>query len=393
MMCRRMRTVQLTGALLASLSPAGAGAAQAPAAVSPAGAGAYPVAARDDDARMHRLAAGVYAIVHEDATTTWPDGVTEWPHGNTGVVVGDDAVLVVDAAYLPSRARADIALIRRVTTKPVRYLVNTHWHGDHTHGNGVYQDSFPGIAIIGQTANRDWIATNLDRYPRIVGAGAPGGSGKQATIDRYAAWLAAGRDSAGRTLAPAERASLAENIRRRRLEISDFATIRNVPPSVLFDTRMVLYLGERRVEVENRGRANSPADVTIYLPAERIMFTGDIVVYPVPFVGASHPLPWIDVLQAVERTPITTLVPGHGPPMADLRYVALVRELFEATRDRVRSKMRQGALQADIIKQVDLADFRARFLALPHPQVAGWWDGTPAALVERMHQCVQGYRC
>ena len=367
--------------------------AAARAQASPAAATSYPIAARDADARMHQLAPGVYAIVHDDATTTWPDGVTEWPHGNTGVIVGDDGVLVVDATYLPSRARADIALIRAVTPKPVRYLVNTHWHGDHTHGNGVYQDEFPGVAIVGQTANRDWIATNLDRYPRIVAAGAAGGTDKQATIVRYAAWLAAGRDSAGRALTAAERASLSENIRRRRLEITDFATIRNVPPAALFDTRMVLYLGERRVELENRGRANSPADVTVYLPAERIMFVGDIVVYPVPFVGASHPLPWIDVLQSIERTPLTTLVPGHGPPMGDLGYVTLVRELFVAARDRVRSAMRRGTLQADIVKQVDLADFRSRFLSLPHPHVAGWWDGTPAVLVERMHQCVQGYRC
>ena len=380
--------------LTAVLASPGALAGQSP--IADGRGAAYPVVARDADARMHRLAADVYAIVHDDATTTWPNGVTEWPHGNTGVVVGDDAVLVVDATYLPSRARADIALIRKVTTKPVRYLVNTHWHGDHTHGNGVYQDSFPGLVLLGQTANRDWIATNLDRYPRIVAAGAAGpssGSDKQATIDRYAGWLASGRDSAGRALTAGQRASLTENIRRRRLEISDFATIRNVPPAVLFETKMVLHLGGRRVELENRGRANSPADVTVYLPAERIMFTGDIVVYPVPFVGASHPLPWIDVLQAIERTPLATLVPGHGPPMQDLQYVGLLRELFEATRDRVRSAMRQGTLMADIVKQVELTDFRARFLALPHPHVAEWWDGTPPALVERMHQCVQGYRC
>jgi glyoxylase-like metal-dependent hydrolase (beta-lactamase superfamily II) len=353
----------------------------------------WPIAARDADARMHRLAPDVYAIIHDDATTAWPSGVTEWPHGNTGVIVGDDAVLVVDAAYLPSRARADIALIRKVTAKPVRYLVNTHWHGDHTHGNGVYQDSFPGLVILGQTANRDWIATNLDRYPAIVGKGPGGGSDKQATIDRYASWLAARRDSAGRPLDAAQRASLTDNLRRRRLEISDFRTIRNVPPTVLFESKMVIYLGERRVEMENRGRANSPADVTVHLPAERIMFVGDIVVYPVPYVGASHPLPWIDVLQAIERTPITTLVPGHGPPLADMSYVRLVRELFEATRDRVRSAMRQGVLQADIVKQTDLADLRARFMRLPHPLVAGEWEGTPEVLVERMHQCVQGYRC
>src|SRR5919205_1021909 len=104
--------------------------------------------AGDGGARVERVGDGVYAIIHDDATTEWPSGVTDWPHGNTGVVVGDDGVLVVDATYLPSRARADIALIRRLTDRPVRYLVNTHWHMDHTHGNEAYRDSFPGVIIV-----------------------------------------------------------------------------------------------------------------------------------------------------------------------------------------------------------------------------------------------------
>jgi glyoxylase-like metal-dependent hydrolase (beta-lactamase superfamily II) len=358
-----------------------------------AGQPGFPIVARDADARMHRLAPDVYVIVHDDATTAWPSGATEWPHGNTGVIVGDDGVLVVDAAYLPSRARADIALIRQVSREPVRYLVNTHWHGDHTHGNGVYRDSFPEVRIVSQAANREWIRTNLDRYPRIVGKGPGGGSEKHATVERLAALLAAGRDSSGRALTATERGSLAENVRRRRIEIADFATIRNVVPDVLFDESMVVYLGERRVELRNRGRANSPADVTVSVPDEGVLFTGDIVVFPVPFVGASHPLPWIDVLRDIEREGVRTLVPGHGPAMADLGYVTLLRELFEAARDRVNTAQRAGTLQADIVRQVDLSDFRQRFLALGHPHVAEWWDGTPAILVERMHQCVQGYRC
>jgi hypothetical protein len=73
---------------------------------------------RDSTARVERLAGGVYTIIHDDATD-------QWPHSKPGVVVYDDGVLVVDATYLPSRAPADIALIRALSDKPVRYLVNT----------------------------------------------------------------------------------------------------------------------------------------------------------------------------------------------------------------------------------------------------------------------------
>ena len=349
------------------------------------------VIAQDDGARVERLAEGVYAIIHDDATQDWPSGVTEWPHGNSGLIVGNDFALVIDAGYLPSRARSDITLIRRVTDKPVRFLVNTHWHGDHTHGNAEYLKEFPGLSIIGQEANRDWIATNQARYPRLVDAG---GGGKQATLTRLKSLLAAGQDSAGRRFTAAESRSLASNIRARELELEGLRAVDVAPPNVLFAERMVVELGGRRVVLENRGRANSPADVTAYVPQERILFTGDILVYPVPYVGASHPLPWIDVLKALESTPTTWLVPGHGPAMSDQAYLRLVRELFEATRDRVRAAMVEGRALDDIVRSVDLSDFRARFLrSVPEPRLAGYWEGTPAVLVERMHQCVQGYRC
>ena len=72
-------------------------------------------------ARLERIADGVYAIIHDAADE-------QFPSGNTGVVIGDDGVLVIDATYLPSHAKGDIALIRSLTDKPVRYLVITHLH-------------------------------------------------------------------------------------------------------------------------------------------------------------------------------------------------------------------------------------------------------------------------
>ncbi|MCI0352946.1 MAG: MBL fold metallo-hydrolase, partial [Acidobacteriales bacterium] len=75
-----------------------------------------------------QLAEGIYEIRHPDA----PD---QFPQSNTTVIIGDRDVLVVDSCYLPSAAREDIAQIKKWTSKPLRYLVNNHWHFDHTMGN------------------------------------------------------------------------------------------------------------------------------------------------------------------------------------------------------------------------------------------------------------------
>jgi cyclase len=94
--------------------------------------------------KVTKLADGIYEIRHKDAPDTFPQG-------NTVVIIGDTGVVVVDSCYLPSSAREDIAQIRQWTDKPVRYLLNTHHHGDHSFGNASHADAFPAITIIAQT--------------------------------------------------------------------------------------------------------------------------------------------------------------------------------------------------------------------------------------------------
>ena len=114
---------------------------------------ALETVAADDGARMQRLSGNAFVILHEDATD-------EWPHGNTGVIVGKTGLFVIDSCYLPSRARADIALIRKLTPLPVRFLMTTHWHFDHNNGAVAYRDAFPGVTLIAERNTARWIELN-----------------------------------------------------------------------------------------------------------------------------------------------------------------------------------------------------------------------------------------
>jgi cyclase len=351
----------------------------------------FEVVASDAGARVHRIAVDVYAIVHDDAVHDWPSGTTDWPHGNTGVIVGPDGVLVIDATYFPSRARADIALIRSITNKPVRWLVNTHWHGDHTHGNGVYREAFPSLVIVGQRANREFIAVNQERFPKSANLD---GSAQRATVAYLERVLASGKDSAGRAVAPDARRRLEVVLAEKRTELAELAAVRVAPPDLLFDQGMALHLGDRTVELRDEGRANSPHDVTVYLPAERVLFTGDVVVHPVPYAFQSYPLPWIDVLRRLEAMPVSAVVPGHGPVMADMGYVRQVRELLEATRDRVQVQLATGKNAVQAGAAVKLDDHRARFVKPGDTNMAEYWDlSIVNALPERMAACMSGMRC
>ena len=337
--------------------------------------------ARDDGARIERVAGGVYAIIHENASD-------EWPHGNTGVIVGEDGVFVVDAAYLPSRARADIALIRSVTDKPVRYLAITHWHFDHTNGTVAYRDAFPGLTVVSERETARWIDLNSTYWARMSTAPT---STRRASLAELETRLAAGADSTGTAFTPRVKDSLARVIRQRQGELQELAALTVVRPNLVFDRTLTLRLGTRRVELVNHGPANSPADVTIYLPEARVLFTGDILVQdPLPYPFGAWPVPWIGVLRDLEALPVAALVPGHGPVMRDHSYTRKVRHLMEAVTTRADSMARRGMPLDQVQDSMSLEDVRRGYRP--------WNDGVPAddwrqitrILIERAWKGVRG---
>src|SRR5215213_6463661 len=108
--------------------------------------------------RTEKIAEGVYAFIT-------PEERSSFQAGNSVAIVGDDGVLVFDTGNIPSMTRRQIAEIRRLTDQPVRYVVNSHWHPDHTLGNAEYRQAFPGVTIIATSATRAGV---LERVPTYV---------------------------------------------------------------------------------------------------------------------------------------------------------------------------------------------------------------------------------
>jgi glyoxylase-like metal-dependent hydrolase (beta-lactamase superfamily II) len=337
--------------------------------------------AKDSGAHMERVADGVYAIIHDDATD-------EWPHGNTGVVVTDAGVLVIDATYLPSRAKADITLIRSVTNQPVRYLAYTHWHFDHNNGASAYTDAFPALTVVSERESSQFIVLNATWWAKM--SCAPN-SARRAALAALEAQVANQRDSTGQPLSPETRTRLTKAISQRKAELNELASLRVVAPNLVFDRELTLRLGSRRIELRDRGRANSPHDVTVYLPEERVLFSGDILVQsPLPYVGASWPVPWIEVLRQLEAVPIAALVPGHGPVMHDHTYTRQVRELLEAATSRVAAMAREGKTLDQIQSAITFDDVRARTPAWQAPELKDDWVANSKVLLERAWRGVRG---
>ena len=107
-----------------------------------------------------KLAGGVYAFIS-------PEPKVPLVTGNSTVIIGKDAVLVVDTGHFPSLTRHQIDDIRRLTDKPVAFVVNTHWHADHNTGNYIYREQFPAVAIVGTPATQHELANPIPQYDDV----------------------------------------------------------------------------------------------------------------------------------------------------------------------------------------------------------------------------------
>lgn len=263
-----------------------------------------------------QLGDGIYEIRHPDAPDTFPQG-------NTTVVIGDNGVLVVDSCYLPSSAREDIAQIKQWTNKPVRWLINTHWHNDHVQGNNEYVKAFPGINIVGHHETQSQIAGYVSRYPsrfpRIA-----------ATYRKY---IDERKDGNGTALTDNDIADLKKALAGKDTVLVELKDNVIIPPNVSFDHDFNVDLGNRQVQVKHLGRGNTRGDVVVFLPKEKIVAAGDLLDSPVPYLGGGYPVEEIDTLKKLSALDPQIIVPGHGDVLRDKVLLTNVIEFLQTVTD------------------------------------------------------------
>ncbi|HEU4364047.1 MAG TPA: MBL fold metallo-hydrolase [Candidatus Krumholzibacteria bacterium] len=324
-------------------------------------------------ARAHsaasRLAEGVHVIAHEPA----PNG---FPQGNTTVIIGEREVVVVDTGYWPPTARDDIALIRTWTDRPVRYLVNTHWHHDHCFANAAYVDSFPEIGIIVHEETRK----DMDLF---VPTSAPRLRDGIAALERR---LASRKDDSGAALTAEDREGYRRAISGRQAVVREFEDTAYRPPTVTFSDAITLDIGEREVQIRFLGRGNTAGDAVVWLPEEKILVTGDLLVHPLPYCYDGYPAEWTATLRRLAALEAAIIVPGHGEVQRDDAYLRAVADLLASAVAQMNarlSKVGPAEFRAfeDVEGSVDLSSFRSRF-AGEDADLGEQFDRTAALLVK-----------
>ncbi len=293
--------------------------------------------------KVTKLADGVYEIRHE-------------PSGNTTVIIGDRQVFVVNTCYLPSQAREDIAQIRQWTDRPVSFVLNTHFHNDHNLGNRAYMDAFPALTIIAHVETK----REMDLF-------GPGSAMRdERDVASLQKMLETGKTPDGQSLRESDREQVKNALPRRIAALEEIQKIKFQSATLTFDHDFRVDLGNREVEVKFLGRGNTGGDAVVYLPREKIIVAGDLVVHPVPYIYDGYPTDWIKTLQNLAQLDAEAIVPGHGEILHDKAYIYLLRDFMKTAVDQMNEKLRQTSpamfQTLDAVKGgVDLTPFRQRF--------------------------------
>ncbi|HEU4595898.1 MAG TPA: MBL fold metallo-hydrolase [Pyrinomonadaceae bacterium] len=300
---------------------------------------------------VQKLAEGIYAVIRRDPPGLMVDA-------NSVFIINEEDVIVVDSSGAPSTTKAVLAALRRLTDKPVRYVVNTHWHDDHIIGNTAYREAFAGVEFIAHAEMREYLpgrgATNrkgfLEGAPRALSAI------KDA--------LSKNKNLSGTELSAEERTSYESDVRLVEHVLGEAAGTQLTLPTVTLRERLTLHRGGGRVvEILHLGRGHTAGDVVVHLPREGVVVTGDLVVWPVPLVGGdqSHVSDWAATLSKLRALGAKVIVPGHGPVLRDDSYLKLLEDLFASVKRQADALKARGETLEQARKSVNLEEFRKAF--------------------------------
>lgn len=260
---------------------------------------------------------------------------------NSLVLVNDEDVLVVDSHITPDAARELVKSITTITDKPIRTLVNTHFHFDHANGNQVFGD---GIEIIGHEYTRERLLGNPLSEPTYMLQGSP--AALQPRLETMEQQLA--------TAVGDERATLERSIAVMRRHIAAQAEIVLTPPQRTLTDSLVLQRGSRTIELHHIGRAHTAGDLVIYLPAEKIIYTGDLFYDGAPYLADGYPLEFIEALERLKAFDAEVILGGHGGITRDKLRIDARQEYLRDYWSQVEASRKAGVSAEEAAAQLDL---------------------------------------
>jgi cyclase len=298
---------------------------------------------------IEKVAEGVYFAFAR------PQAVTNC---NAAIFVNSADVLVVDAHSKPSAAAGLIAQIeQQITTKPVRYLVDTHFHWDHSQGNAAYRDAFgKDLQIIASNAAKKLQARLIQARLResLDPHGHPFSGQPHIPV-----LLEAARQQLSAAGSREQKAQIADRIRQLEAFQREMQNFVPVLPTVTFDKTYVIKDKAHDLHVEFHGRGHTDGDVVVFCPQKRVVATGDMIVGMLPFLGDCFPKEWPRTIDSVAKLAFDYVAGGHGGVQHGRRIMTSQRNYLEELAVRVEASKKAGQSLSEIQKSMPVASIKA----------------------------------
>jgi cyclase len=315
------------------------------------------------------LAPGVYQFVSPDVAGNVV--------GNSIAIVTDSDVVIFDTTLLPATAIGVLNELRTVTSKPVRVVVNSHWHPDHSGGNETFAAAFPGLEIVSSLETRQLMEDTAKVYVKTL-------EFELAQSDREINKELKSRETSdGKPLASKDREDLRAQLRLEDRFLREYKAEHTVLPTVTFKDILTLHHGGREIRLLTLP-GHTAGDTVLYLPEEKILLTGDLLAYPVPFCADSHPSAWIASLEVLLHLDASTIVPGHGVAQHDHQYLTLVLDSLQALRNQVHEALSRGLTLSETQKALHMESIRKSFTH-DDPNLNASFDGNFTPIVRRLY--------
>ena len=271
-----------------------------------------------------RQSTGLHSL--SNSSYAWLASKGSWGWSNAGLIVDGEESLLVDTLFDLALTEEMLRSMRDAEplASNINTLVNTHANGDHCHGNALVS----GAEIIASTAS----IQEMNELPPEAMAAIMGSAQDMGTVGEYFLHC---------------------------FGQFQFDGILHTPPTRSFDGELDLQVGDKPVHLIEVGPAHTRGDVLVHSPADRVVFTGDILfIESTPIMWQGPVAHWIKACQRIEAMDVDLIVPGHGP-ISDKNGVAKVRHYLQFVHDEARARYDAGMDAFDAARDIELSEYSA----------------------------------
>jgi cyclase len=284
---------------------------------------------------------------------------------NSPIILTDSEAIVIDSEITPAAARALVSDLKAITDKPVKYVIDSHYHYDHAHGNQVFMAN---AQVIGHDNTYKRLLTNvMEQYTYLSSV-----QGIPNRVDTLRQRIAQEKDAQ-------QKATLERQVASSLAYLEQVKEIKVTPPNLTFKTTMTLHLGGREIQLLYLGRGHTDTDVVVFLPRERIVASGDLMESQISYMGDSYPDEWPATLEKLRALDFDTVMPGHGVVFKGKSKIeAFEGYVREVSRQSIEFR-KQGLTAEQAAAKIDVTRFSGEF-----PSIRG--AGIDPAGVRRVYK-------